>query len=159
MERRGHDTKWFSPSESSFMINYRVDNMDELLASAKEERRRDRRGAGIGRERKICLDHGSRRQQGRTVGANDLGRKEQECLRWRRDSQEAVYEMQLGNENVKSRLFLFPAAVQRDLDVERWFEQAPGELVAAAKSWFDVMLLGAATTFGSCCTTGIQRRA
>ncbi len=27
-----HDTKWFSPSESSFMINYRVDNMDEMLA-------------------------------------------------------------------------------------------------------------------------------
>jgi predicted enzyme related to lactoylglutathione lyase len=30
------DTKWFSPSESSFMINYRVDNMDELLAQLKE---------------------------------------------------------------------------------------------------------------------------
>lgn len=28
-----NDTKWFSPSESSFMINYRVDNLDELLAS------------------------------------------------------------------------------------------------------------------------------
>ena len=27
----GHDTKWFSPSQSSFMINYRVDNLDELL--------------------------------------------------------------------------------------------------------------------------------
>ena len=27
-----HDTKWFSPSESSFMINYRVDDLDELLA-------------------------------------------------------------------------------------------------------------------------------
>jgi predicted enzyme related to lactoylglutathione lyase len=25
------DTKWFSPSESSFMINYRVDNLGELL--------------------------------------------------------------------------------------------------------------------------------
>ncbi|HUR96668.1 MAG TPA: VOC family protein [Pyrinomonadaceae bacterium] len=31
-----HDTKWFGPSESSFMINYRVDNLDELLASLKE---------------------------------------------------------------------------------------------------------------------------
>ena len=31
-----HDTKWFSPSESSFMINYRVDDLDELLASLKE---------------------------------------------------------------------------------------------------------------------------
>ena len=28
----GHDSKWFSPSESSFMINYRVDNLAELLA-------------------------------------------------------------------------------------------------------------------------------
>lgn len=26
------DTKWFAPSESSFMINYRVDDMDGLLA-------------------------------------------------------------------------------------------------------------------------------
>ncbi|MGE5802716.1 MAG: VOC family protein [Gemmatimonadota bacterium] len=25
------DSKWFSPSQSSFMINYRVDNMRELL--------------------------------------------------------------------------------------------------------------------------------
>lgn len=26
-----HDTKWFNPSQSSFMINYRVDNLGELL--------------------------------------------------------------------------------------------------------------------------------
>ena len=26
-----NDSKWFSPSNSSFMINYRVDNMAELL--------------------------------------------------------------------------------------------------------------------------------
>ena len=25
------DSKWFSPSESSFMINYRVDNLEEML--------------------------------------------------------------------------------------------------------------------------------
>ena len=25
------DSKWFSPSDSAFMINYRVDNLDELL--------------------------------------------------------------------------------------------------------------------------------
>jgi len=31
-----HDTKWFSPSESSFMINYRVDNLDELLDHLKQ---------------------------------------------------------------------------------------------------------------------------
>ena len=29
------DSKWFSPSESSFMINYRVDNLDEMLAQLK----------------------------------------------------------------------------------------------------------------------------
>ena len=27
----GKDSKWFSPSASSFMINYRVDNLDELV--------------------------------------------------------------------------------------------------------------------------------
>jgi len=26
------DTKWFSPSAASFMINYRIDNMTEMLA-------------------------------------------------------------------------------------------------------------------------------
>ena len=30
------DTKWFSPSESSFMINYRVDNLGELLESLRQ---------------------------------------------------------------------------------------------------------------------------
>jgi predicted enzyme related to lactoylglutathione lyase len=30
-----HDTKWFSPSESSFMINYRVNNLDEMLEQLK----------------------------------------------------------------------------------------------------------------------------
>lgn len=30
-----HDSKWFSPSESSFMINYRVDNMDEMLTQLR----------------------------------------------------------------------------------------------------------------------------
>ena len=30
------DTKWFSPSESSFMINYRVDNLDDLLDQLKK---------------------------------------------------------------------------------------------------------------------------
>jgi predicted enzyme related to lactoylglutathione lyase len=28
-------TKWFSPSNASFMINYRVDNLDEMLAQLK----------------------------------------------------------------------------------------------------------------------------
>ena len=30
------DSKWFAPSESSFMINYRVDDMDELLEQLKQ---------------------------------------------------------------------------------------------------------------------------
>lgn len=30
------DTKWFSPSTSSFMINYRIDNMSEMLAQLKQ---------------------------------------------------------------------------------------------------------------------------
>ena len=29
------DSKWFSPSDSSFMINYRVDNLVELLAQLR----------------------------------------------------------------------------------------------------------------------------
>ena len=29
------DSTWFSPSESSFMINYRVDDLDELLAQLR----------------------------------------------------------------------------------------------------------------------------
>src|ERR1700722_14715243 len=31
----GPSSKWFSPSESSFMINYRIDNMDEMIAQLK----------------------------------------------------------------------------------------------------------------------------
>jgi predicted enzyme related to lactoylglutathione lyase len=30
------DTQWFSPSESAFMINYRVDNLGDLLAQLRE---------------------------------------------------------------------------------------------------------------------------
>ena len=30
------DTKWFAPSESSFMINYRVDDLVALLSELKE---------------------------------------------------------------------------------------------------------------------------
>src|SRR5689334_3529090 len=33
----GKDSKWFSPSQSSFMINYRVDNLDELLAQLRAD--------------------------------------------------------------------------------------------------------------------------
>lgn len=30
-----HDSQWFSPSESPFMINYRVDDLDALIAQLK----------------------------------------------------------------------------------------------------------------------------
>jgi predicted enzyme related to lactoylglutathione lyase len=33
----GNDSTWFSPSTSSFMINYRVDNLDELLAQLRAD--------------------------------------------------------------------------------------------------------------------------
>ena len=33
----GKDSKWFSPSNSSFMINYRVDNLDELIAQLRAD--------------------------------------------------------------------------------------------------------------------------
>ncbi len=31
----GKESQWFSPSDSSFMINYRVDNLTELLAQLR----------------------------------------------------------------------------------------------------------------------------
>ena len=31
------DSQWFSPSESSFMINYRVDNLGELIAQLQRD--------------------------------------------------------------------------------------------------------------------------
>jgi predicted enzyme related to lactoylglutathione lyase len=31
------DSQWFSPSDSSFMINYRVDNLDELIAQLRAD--------------------------------------------------------------------------------------------------------------------------
>ena len=31
----GRDSQWFSPSNSSFMVNYRVDNLDELLTQLR----------------------------------------------------------------------------------------------------------------------------
>ena len=32
-----HDSKWFSPSESRFMINYRVDDMEALVEQLKSD--------------------------------------------------------------------------------------------------------------------------
>ena len=33
----GKNSQWFSPSSSSFMVNYRVDNLDELLAQLRAD--------------------------------------------------------------------------------------------------------------------------
>ena len=33
----GKESKWFSPSDSSFMINYRVDNLDEMIAQLRAD--------------------------------------------------------------------------------------------------------------------------
>ena len=33
----GKSSDWFSPSESAFMINYRVDDLDELLAQLRRD--------------------------------------------------------------------------------------------------------------------------
>lgn len=30
------DSQWFAPSAASFMVNYRVDNLDEMLAQLRE---------------------------------------------------------------------------------------------------------------------------
>ena len=30
------DTQWFSPSDSAFMINYRVDNLDEMVTQLED---------------------------------------------------------------------------------------------------------------------------
>jgi predicted enzyme related to lactoylglutathione lyase len=31
------ESQWFSPSDSSFMINYRVDNLDEMIAQLRAD--------------------------------------------------------------------------------------------------------------------------
>jgi len=33
----GKESKWFSPSNSSFMINYRVDNLEEMIAQLRAD--------------------------------------------------------------------------------------------------------------------------
>ena len=38
-----------------------------------------------------------------------------------------------------SRLFIFSTAAKRDPDVERWFDERPGELAEIARKWFDAM--------------------
>jgi|ERR1700693_3356669 hypothetical protein len=62
------DTKYFAPSQSSFMINFRVENMDDLLRAARR-RGAGRSQGGSARVRKVCMDYGSGRESCGTVGA------------------------------------------------------------------------------------------
>jgi hypothetical protein len=70
------DSQWFSPSKSSFMINYRVDNLGELLEQLRAGGVEVIQGTRIARERQVCVDHGPRRKQDRALGAEGLGRQE-----------------------------------------------------------------------------------
>jgi hypothetical protein len=75
------DSQWFSPSNASFMVNYRVDNLGEMLEQLKAAGVEVRPGAGVARERQVRVDHGSGREQGRVVGADGVGCEEQGCVR------------------------------------------------------------------------------
>src|SRR2546425_4623832 len=49
-----HDTHYFDPSKQPFMINYRVANLNALLAELRR--------AGVSVDDRLCLANGSRRQ-------------------------------------------------------------------------------------------------
>ena len=70
------DSQWFSPSKSSFMINYRVNDLGELLEQLRAGGCGSHPRTRIARERQACVDHGPRRKQGRALGAEGLGRQE-----------------------------------------------------------------------------------
>ena len=62
-------TKYFEPSQSSVMINYRVRNLDRMLAQLRAQGvLPDRQGHGR-LQRPVHLGDGSRGQQDRAVGA------------------------------------------------------------------------------------------
>ena len=79
-------SEWFHPSDSSFMINYRVDDLDGDARAASRRRGGSRRWARIAREREVRLDHGSGREQGGAVGAQDRGTR-----RTRKDRAQSAY--------------------------------------------------------------------
>ncbi len=68
------ESQWFSPSNSPFMINYRVDNLGEMIAQLREGGVEIRQRTRISRKWEVRVDHGSGRKQGRAVGTDDLGR-------------------------------------------------------------------------------------
>ena len=55
-------TKYFGASKASFMLNYRVDDLDALLEELKTGRSRDRSASRGRRLRTVRVDHGSRRK-------------------------------------------------------------------------------------------------
>ena len=60
---------------SSFTINYRVDNLGELLEQLRRGGWQSSRDPNRTKWQ-VCVDHGPRRQQGRALGAKGLGRQE-----------------------------------------------------------------------------------
>ncbi len=102
------NTKWFSPSESSFMINYRIDNMDEMIAATKE-----RGGVALLKEssttRTGCsawvMDYEGK-QSGIAGSTEDLRRKKQESLGitepslWKKAAGEIGHRLGLQGRNV-----------------------------------------------------------
>ena len=65
------DTKYFGEDGASFMVNYRVKDLDAVLASLQREGGFDRTGAAGLRARSVRLGHGPGRKSDRAVGASE----------------------------------------------------------------------------------------
>jgi hypothetical protein len=72
------NTEWFSPSLSSFMINYRIDNMSENAGAAETKWCRDLEGPRMPQEWKIRVGSRSRRKQDRAMGTDAVGTNRQD---------------------------------------------------------------------------------
>ena len=77
----GKDSQWFSPSTSSFMINYRVDNLGELLEQLRAAGVEVIQGPDSHENGKFAWIMDPDENKGRALGAEGLGRQEQRCLR------------------------------------------------------------------------------
>ena len=64
----GKDSQWFSPSKSALIINYRVDDLGEMMAQLRGGVW-NHPGPRSAREREVRVDHGPRGKQGRALGA------------------------------------------------------------------------------------------
>lgn len=63
------ESQYLDPSASLFMINYRVDDLDQVLAALRAARLRGGRASGKFRVRQVRLGCGSRGQSPRALGA------------------------------------------------------------------------------------------